>query len=69
MADASLPPQPETGSTLAKDNDPVLIRTARQAKAFVLRDVASRIKDEYPLDALALRNMADELDPAKQEEF
>lgn len=50
-------------------NDPVLERidTPAQAKAFVLRDIVSRVPN--PLDALALRNMADELDPAKQEEF
>ena len=69
-----LPPQPETGSTFARDNDPALVPVStpvstRASKASALRQVASHIASTYPIEALLLLEMADDLDPASQPEF
>lgn len=74
MADAPLPPQPRTGSTFAQDNDPVLVpvstpTSTRQSKAAALRQVADRIAGDYPIEAVLLLEMADDLDPANQGGF
>lgn len=71
---APLPPQPATGSTFAQDNDPVLVPVSTPvstagSKAALLRQVASRIAEAYPVEATALAHMADDLDPAMQDEF
>lgn len=59
--------QPATGSTLAADNDPVLIPVRKgpdKARAHALRHTAATIAHVFPLEANGLCNMADEMDPA-----